>query len=479
MDRRMTAGLAVTCLVLLSACDADPGSEAFPVRQPAATPSSDAGPVIGLVGTMSGPEGRRGTEAFEGADLAVHALNQERPAGSLPFQLVSLDDEGDPARATQMVERLAESDRTVGVVYAGPLEGLPPAGASLALAGIPGVLTSGDLFSAGLLRSHLFQVAPPLEWEARRLVAYLRGDRGYRTIGVVASDGLTGDTAVDVLRTAVRTFGGRLKVSRYPAGDEVPQTVLDPLRRKAEAILVEGSPTELLSVVDHLGDEGSLYRTSAAARILRPKGKKSARRLGQRPWRPHLAAFDGSFTSIEPAQAQLIPAGTILAESLARGAHYLPAESLSEFRSSFEDWWDATPFGWQQRGYEATSLIGWAARRAGPEANIALILEGASGLRFGGTDVTFEPEDHLAPELGSVGLWVKPHPEVPVRERGEIPPELPWVPLSRGFSSDGKTTDLSQADWSSLFNGPFKVGRPPSVTQARYGVTTGRRDPVH
>jgi hypothetical protein len=169
----------------------------------------------------------------------------------------------------------------------------------------------------------------------------------------------------------------------------------------------------------------------------------------------------------------------MIAESLARGAHYLPAESFSGFRASFEDWWDSVPLGWQLRGFEATSLVGWAARRADPKADVAVVLQGLEGQRFGATEVTFGPADHLGPEPNSIGLWVKPRPGAPVRERGEIPPGLPWVPLARGFSSDGKTTDISSTDWAVLFNGPFSPGNPPSVTRARYGVSTPRRDPIH
>lgn len=479
MKRRAAAALAVP-LLLLGACVKPGRDDAFPIREPAATPSSDAGPVIGLVGTMSGPDGSRGTDAFEGADLAVHALNQDRRSGALPFQLVTLDDEGDPKRASEMVERLAGSERTVGILYAGPLEGLPPAEPLLAQAGIPAVLCFGDLFSPSLLRAHLFQVAPPLEWQARRLVTYLREDRRYRTIGVMADRTLSGDTAVTGLRNAIKDSGGRLVVSRYgePAG--ASGEALERLRDGVEAIVFQGGPSAFAEVVRELKAAGSLYRTTRAARDPRQvTNKRKARRLDLRPWRPQLAAFDGVFAPIDPAEASDIPPGTVVAESYARGAHYLPVDSFERFREGFRDWWDSEPIGWQRRGYEATWAIGWAARRADPEADIAEVLEGVEGVRFGGTTVSFGPGDHVAAEPLSVGLWVKPRPGIRVRERGDLPPGLPWVPLARGFSSDGLTTDIESPDWPSLFKGPLQGSRGPSVTTARYGVTTPRRDPVH
>ena len=480
MRRRGAALLMLSSLLFLGACVDSNGREAFPIREPAATPSSDTGPVIGLVGTMTGPDARRGTDAFEGADLAVHALNQGRASGALPFELVTLDDEGDPESATMMVEDLAASERTVGIIYAGPLEGLPPAEAALAQAGIPAVVVFGDLFTPALLREHLFQVSPPFEWQARRLAAYFRGDRRYRKVGLMAERSLDGDTAIGAMRNAMRTVGGRLTVTRYDPSEPLSADVLDPLEKKVEAILVQGRGEALGQVIDHLKAEGSLYRSTAAARIPRQvENRAKARRLRQRPWRPQLGAFDGAFVPLDPSEAKEIPAGTVITESYSRGAHYLPVESFKRFDSSFRNWWDSDPIGWQRRGYEAAAALGWAARRADPGTDVAGVLETLSRVRFGGTTFTFGPEDHVAPEPATVGIWVKPRPGIGVRERGEIPPGLPWVPLARGFSSDGVSTDIESADWSALFEGPFKAGRAPSVTRARYGVATPRRDPVH
>ncbi len=479
MTRRRAMRLILPALLFLSACDSR-GGDAFRVREPAASPSSETGPVIGLVGTMSGPDATRGTDAFEGADLAVQALNQELTSGELPFQLVTLDDEGDPELATRLVEQLAASDRTVGVVYAGPLEGLPPADAALARAGIPAILCFGDLFSPSLLRSHLFQVSPPLDWQAQRLGSYLRRDRRYRKVGLIAERGISGDAALTSMRRALAAVGGRLLSVRYEPGAPIPPDVLGPFRKEAEAIVVQGRPAALVEVVSHLEAEGAIYKTTAAARIpTKSRNKKVARRVARRPWRPQIAAFDGAFAPLPAADANQIPPGTVVAESYARGAYYLPTDSLSDFRSRFRDWWDADPVGWQRRSYEATGALGWAARRAAPGEDVAQVLEQMEDQRFGGTNLSFDADDHVGPEPEVIGLWVKPRPGIAVRERGDIPPGLPWVPLARGFSTDGVSSDVEPEDWANLFTGPFTSGRGPSVTRARYGVTSGRRDPVH
>lgn len=71
---------------------------------------------------MSGPDAWRGEDAFEGADLAIHILNRSLKEREPAFELVTLDDRGSAQTATELVRQLAGSDRTVGIVYAGPMK---------------------------------------------------------------------------------------------------------------------------------------------------------------------------------------------------------------------------------------------------------------------------------------------------------------------------------------------------------------------
>ena len=57
---------------------------------------------------------------------------------------------------------------------------------------------------------------------------------------------------------------------------------------------------------------------------------------------------------------------------------------------------------------------------------------------------------------------------------------LAWVPLARGFSIDGERTNVLNRDWKYLFrNAPPKNAPAPLYKRQKYGVTTGRSDPVH
>lgn len=481
MSKRLVAVVSAAVILVVPACESgEPsGDDGFPVREPAASPTTSSGPVIGLVGTMSGQQRWRGSEAFEGLQPAIHILNRDAGESQLPFTIVGHDDDGDPERALELIEELAASERTVGIVYAGPPEALPRAEGILGEAGIPAILLHGDLYSARLLRPHLFQSSPPYLWQSRRLAPYLWRDRRYRRVGALVESSLTGKTATESLRAALRDEGGRLAVvAEYPDEPESFAAQLDRLeRRRVEAIVFEGSPLAAALLFEQLTERDATYVSTDEARTVTARGRRRRNRKDQ--WRPQIAGFDSMISPLSAGEAG-VPAGTVAADTYARGAYYLPVESFERFETAFLDWWDQVPVGWQQRAYEAALAIGWAYRRTEPGEDVAETLESLSGERFGGLEVTFGPDDHTATIQTTVGLWVVPRAGLDVRERDDLPEGMPWVPLSRGFTTGGTRTDVLPTDWEALFFGRYRPDGPaPRVGKARFGVATTRRDPVH
>lgn len=467
---------SVLALSLLAGCDAGPGDGSLLVqRTPIARPTGSSGPVIVLVGTLSGPGAWQGDDAFEGANLAVYSsLNGSIGRDEEPFELVTLDDEGDPARAASLVEEAAASERTIGIVYAGPPAGLPPAHDALEEAGIPAVLCYGDLYSSRRLQPHLFQVSPPTLWQARRLLPYFVRDRGYRTIGLLTRPTEDEDVTASFRAELASLPRARLVVARYGAEAEIPRALEELRARRVEALVLEGSPAELSAGLRALRRMGAAYRTTKLARDRR--GKR-VRAQGPRPWRPQVGALD---SAINESVSAPIPAGTVAAETYARGVHYLPVPSFVSFRRAFKDWWDAAPTGTELRAFEAVQMIAWASARAGAEGDVAAALEDLNGKRWGGLDVSLGPDDHTTVEPADVGLWVVPRPGAAVRERARLPRSLPWVPLARGFSTSGRHTDIPRKDWAYLFRGTYPPGSPgPRPGRARWGVTSSREDAVH
>ncbi|MDQ4024531.1 MAG: ABC transporter substrate-binding protein, partial [Actinomycetota bacterium] len=205
-------GAALAAAVALVACDSTEPGDRPSLRRPVSSPAGEDTTIVGLVATMTGADAWRGEDAFEGADLAVHELNRGADEDGRKYELVTLDDEGDPVRAAELVMRLAASDRTAGVVYAGPPEGLPSAEGALEESGIPALLCYGDLYSARLLKPNLFQVSPPYLWQARRIAAYLYRDRRYARVGLLVPKTLGGRTARQSFTAAAASLGRRAAV---------------------------------------------------------------------------------------------------------------------------------------------------------------------------------------------------------------------------------------------------------------------------
>ena len=468
--------VVLSALVLAGACEFSEDGPAGPRRSPLASPTSETSRIVGLVGTVSGPEAWRGEDAIEGADFAVGLLNRNLGPDDPRYELYTLDDEGDPARATRLVEEVAGIDRTVGVIYAGPPEGLPGAEGALAEAEIPALLVYGDLYGARELTPHVFQLAPSYIWEARRLVSYLVTDRGYRRIGLLVEGSSQGRVAERAVKAALRLLGrGRASIVRIDPDGNPARPLKRLEKRRVEAIIVHGGPSSVEAVIDRLRESGSVYRTTDAA-TREPRPTRRGRR-SRRAWRPQVAGFDAAMSpSIEPPP----PVGTVAAETYGRGAHYLPIPELREFANGFEDWWGERPLGWEQRAFQGVSALGWAVDRARPGEDLARVLERLSGERFGALGATLGADDHTFVGLTTVGVWVVPRPGVRFAGAVRLPDVLPWVPLSRGFAIDGDTTDILALDWRHLFRKAPPRGAPaPKLENLRYGVSTSRRDPVH
>ena len=471
----LRAVFLILCLAL-AACQSDGNGPTFPVSTPRESPTGSNSLIVGLVGTSTGPGSWRGDHAFRGADLGVHILNRRSPDDPV-VELRTLDDQGDPERAAELVEELASSERTLGVVYAGPPEALPRAESALAEAGIPALLTFGDLYGARRLTPHVFQVSPSLVWEARTIARYLVRDRRYRTIGLLATDSMTGRVARRALKDALRGLGRRLAISVTSDADggthEAALRALE--RREVEAVVLEAPPPAGAATLAHLMETGASYRSTARARIASAPTRRRAR-AHARDWRPQIVGFDSLVTTLPERLAR---PGLIGSDSYARGAHYLPIPSFEAFRRAYVGWWETQPLNWERRAFEAVQMIGWAWRQETEEEDLALVLEDLEGERFGGLDVTFGPDDHTSVDQTAIGLWVVPRPGAAPHGR-TLPENLPWVPLGRGFSIDGETTDFAARDWRYLFPGsPPRNGPAPKLRRALVGVSSPRSDPVH
>jgi hypothetical protein len=351
-------------------------------------------------------------------------------------------------------------------VYAGPSDGLSGAERVLAEAGIPLLSTFSDLAPAKALTKHVFQLATPVSWQARRIAAYLLRDRRYLTVGALLDATPEGRSTAAALRGALDRA---LAVEWYEPESDDFGSALERLRQqKAEAVIVHGSPHAFTAAVRALDAMGAAYRSTRAARI----ASAAPDRL-RAPWAPQVVGFDDA---LFPSGFDRLPPGTVASASYDRGVHYLPVASFRRFREAYYRWWESPPLGQEQRGFAAALMLGWAAGTG--SLDLAVALERIPPVRFGGADVTLSASDHVAGAPRDVGLWVVPRPGIGVAERPLLPRSLPWVPLARSFASGGRTR-LEKKDWTRLFKYIPAGGLAPRFQSMRFGVTTESSDPVH
>jgi len=470
---RLLLSLGLTA-ALLVACDGDDPSGRGAAGDPQPTPTASDSRVIGLVGSLSGLDAWRGEDAFEGADVSVGDLNRKLDGDEVPFELVSLDDEGDPDRAVELVERLAESPRTVGIVFGGPPEALPRAEEALAEAGIPAILCYGDLYGARQLSAHIFQMSPSYLWQGRTLARYIAADRGYRTVGLMIEDSPDGRTATTSLRQEMRSAGLRLSrtVTYDPRAPQFRGELRTLREAQVEALVVHGGPSVVATILADLRSMGIRYTGTDDARVASAPRPQRRRRSDTRYWRPQVMALD---LAISDETDQSIPVGMVASDTYARGVHYLPIPSFERFKTSFDDWWGVLPTGWELRAYDSIQALGWATKHASEGDDLAEVLETLDGKRFGGLPVRFGADDHTAVDEATVGLWTLP----PITPDAPDTPTLEWVPLARGFSINGQRTTVLPEDWRYLFrNPPPTSARPPRISTMAFGVTSSRRDPI-
>jgi Periplasmic binding protein len=456
--------LALLGLALLAAaCDSGNSGRELGLRDPQPTPTGTDTRIVGLVGTMSGPDSWRGEDAYEGADLGVHSLNR---AAERPYELVTLDDRGDPARAQRLIGRLALLSRVAGIIFAGPTGGLEGAEESLAEAGIPLFACYG----AAPDRAHIFAMAPRYRVQARRLVTYATEDRGYQTLGLLAEKGDGGRGVTQSVRSSAEGGRGiRLLVARYAPGGLAHS--LGSLRAAGvEGVLVHATPPGYTSILRALRREGAGYRSTAAARRASAPPAVRAERSASGWWHPQVLGFELAVDRrVEGEQPGFVAAG-----SYDRGAFYLPLPAFRRWRRAFSNWWEKPPYGWQWRAYSAARLIGVAADEGGDGARA---LEQAPLRSRPGIDLA--PSDHEVPSPSGVGLWVVPRRGLSLPDERHLPRGFPWVPLARGFAA-GARTRLPPAERPALF--PSRVAkdeRPPLFSRQEWGVTTESNDPIY
>jgi ABC-type branched-subunit amino acid transport system substrate-binding protein len=282
-------------------------------------------------------------------------------------------------------------------------------------AGVPVVVVGGDLYSQRALFRYAFQVSAPLTWQARVLAHYLVTDRGYERIALVGS------------------------------------------QRIAEAALAE----EGVSPVD---DPGGAQAVLALER---------AESIGMDQAQLALAADALGFS-------EAVPPGTVTCAAYTWAGWAEPIPRVGGFRERFARRFGREPGLSEQEGYDAVMSVAEALRRTGGRGGDALVrqLETFRDETYSSTPIRLGPDDHVFAEQSHLGLFAVAGPD-----EEPNPPEamgaLPWRPLMRTFTTNGKRVNLADRDVRVFFPhwGPRRPR--PNYWRSEYGIVTRPDDPLH
>lgn len=282
---------------------------------------------------------------------------------------------------------------------------------------VPVVLVGGDLYSDRALFRYAFQVSTPLSWQARVLAHYLGSDRGDQRIVVSASD-----------------------------------------RPITEAALAE----ESLSAVEDLADAEAVLDLTPAPP---PSGG---------PQNVQLALGAGAL-----GFSAALPTGTVACAPYTWAGWAEPIPRVARFRDRFSAMFGREPGLAEQEGYEAVRAVAEALELADGRGGDALVreMESFRDETFSSTPIRLGPDDHVFAEQSHLGLFAVEAPDV--RAPGEDLDPVPWRPLMRAFTTNGKRVNLADRDVRVFFPN-WGPRRPrPNYWRSEYGIVTRPDDPLH
>jgi ABC-type branched-subunit amino acid transport system substrate-binding protein len=150
------------------------------------------------------------------------------------------------------------------------------------------------------------------------------------------------------------------------------------------------------------------------------------------------------------------------------------------FRERFAARFGREPNGLEQEGYEAVRALEDALAATGGRGGDALVraLERFREETYSSTPIRRGPDDHVLAEESHLGLFAVTAPDGTVP--GEDLEPVPWRPVMRTFTTNGKRVNFAERDVR-LFFPRWRPMRPrPNYWRSEYGIVTRPDDdPLH
>jgi hypothetical protein len=152
---------------------------------------------------------------------------------------------------------------------------------------------------------------------------------------------------------------------------------------------------------------------------------------------------------------------------------------VHRFRLRFAERFGREPGLAEQEGYDAVRAVAEALEMTGGAGGDALVraLESFRDRTYSSTAIRLGPDDHVFAEESHLGLFAVAQPGT--RAPGEDLEPVPWRPVMRTFTTDGKRVNLNRPDVRLFFPG-WGPRRPrPNYWRSEYGIVTRPDDPLH
>jgi ABC-type branched-subunit amino acid transport system substrate-binding protein len=177
--------------------------------------------------------------------------------------------------------------------------------------------------------------------------------------------------------------------------------------------------------------------------------------------------------------ADWAPPGTVACAPYTWAGWAEPIPRVSRFRARFLDRFVREPGLPEQDGYDAARVLAEALDRTGGRGGDALVraLESFRDETYASTPVRLGPDDHVFAEQSHLGLFaLEP---AGARAPGEDLEPLPWRPLMRTFTTNGKRVNLFDRDVRVFFPKWRPPAPRPNYWRSRFGIITRPDDPLH
>jgi Periplasmic binding protein len=182
---------------------------------------------------------------------------------------------------------------------------------------------------------------------------------------------------------------------------------------------------------------------------------------------PQLAVSAGALGSPAP-----LPPGTVACGPYTWAGWAEPIPRVARFRRRFAERFGREPSLREQEGYEAVRALTDALSTTGGRGGDALVraLETFREKTYSSTPIRLGPDDHVLAEESHLGLFAVVAPDGPAP--GEDLDPVPWRPVMRTFTTDGKRVNLAERDVRVFFP-RWRPMRPrPNYWRSEYGIVT-------